>query len=234
MRTHTKKLLSILLVLSLMFTLAACGSKDAEPAADANGVQVFEGVGQGKHGDIKVQVSLLDNKITDIKVTEHKENEVLAEPVYTQLKQDVMATNSAKVDAISGSTVTSKGYLEAIQDAITKSGLTLVAGAAVSGSKDKEEVEQTYDVVVIGAGGAGFSAAIEAKSAGANVVLLEKMPAVGGNTLISGGEMNAPDNWVERALGITDDTADLFYNDTMKGGDNLGDQRWFVFLPTML
>jgi len=208
-----------------MFTLAACGSKDAEPAADANGVQVFEGVGQGKHGDIKVQVSLLDNKITDIKVTEHKENEVLAEPVYTQLKQEVMATNSAKVDAISGSTVTSKGYLEAIQDAITKSGLTLVAGAAVSGSKDKEEVEQTYDVVVIGAGGAGFSAAIEAKSAGANVVLLEKMPAVGGNTLISGGEMNAPDNWVERALGITDDTADLFYDDTMKGGDNLGDPK---------
>lgn len=225
MRTHTKKLLSILLVLSLMFTLAACGGKDAAPAADANGVQVFEGVGQGKHGDIKVQVSLLDNKITDIKVTEHKENEVLAEPVYTQLKQDVMATNSAKVDAVSGSTVTSKGYLEAIQDAITKSGLTLVAGAAVSGSKDKEEVEQTYDVVVIGAGGAGFSAAIEAKIAGANVVLLEKMPAVGGNTLISGGEMNAPDNWVERALGITDDTTELFYNDTMKGGDNLGDPK---------
>lgn len=152
MRTHTKKLLSILLVLSLMFTLAACGGKEAAPAADANGVQVFEGVGQGKHGDIKVQVSLLDNKITDIKVTEHKENEVLAEPVYTQLKQDVMTTNSAKVDAISGSTATSKGYLEAIQDAITKSGLTLVAGAAVSGSKDKEEAEQTYDVVVIGAG----------------------------------------------------------------------------------
>ncbi|WP_195576273.1 flavocytochrome c [Paenibacillus sp. 1001270B_150601_E10] len=222
MRNHTKKLLSILLVLSLMFTMAACGGKDAA-TTDASGTKVVEGLGQGKHGDIKVEVSFADNKIADIKVVEQKENEVLAEPVYTQLKQDVMTANSADVDAISGSTVTSKGYLEAIQDAITKSGLTLAAaGAASSTDKNKEEAEQTYDVVVIGAGGAGFSAAIEAKKAGASVVLLEKMPTVGGNTLISGGEMNAPNNWVQRALGITDDTADLFYEDTMKGGDNIG------------
>lgn len=222
MGTHMRKLLSILLVASLMFSLAACGGKDTAKTDD-NGTVVVQGVGEGKHGDIKVEVSFADNKIKDIKVLEQKENEVLAEPVYTQLKQDVMNANSAEVDAISGSTVTSKGYLDAISDAIAKSGLTLAAaGASSNTEKNKEEAEQTYDVVVIGAGGAGFSAAIEAKKAGASVVLLEKMPTVGGNTLISGGEMNAPDNWVERALGITDDTADLFYEDTMKGGDNLG------------
>ena len=77
----------------------------------------------------------------------------------------------------------------------------------------------SYDVVVIGAGGAGFSAAIEAKNAGANVVLLEKMPQVGGNSLISGAEMNVARNWVQPKLGITDDSPELHAKDTYLGGD---------------
>ena len=55
--------------------------------------------------------------------------------------------------------------------------------------------KSTYDVVVVGAGGAGFAAAIEAKNTGASVVMLEKMPTVGGNSLISGAEMNAGEHF---------------------------------------
>lgn len=215
----------MLLAVCLVLMTAACGGTEIPSANNSEdaGTKVVEGVGQGKHGDIKVKVTFTDNQITDIEVVENKENEVLAEPVYTQLKEVVIAANSPEVDAISGSTVTSNGYLDAIKDAIAKSGLTLAAaGAAANNAQSKEAAEQTYDVVVIGAGGAGFSAAIEANQAGAQVVLLEKMPTVGGNTLISGGEMNAPNNWVQQKLGITDDTADLFYEDTLKGGDNLG------------
>lgn len=217
--------MALLLAVCLMLMLAACGGKETPSAnnTELTGSKVVEGVGQGKHGDIKVKVTFKDNQITDIEVVENKENEVLAEPVYTQLKEVVIAMNSPEVDAISGSTVTSNGYLDAIKDAIAKSGLTLaVASAAANTTQSKEAAEQIYDVVVIGAGGAGFSAAIEANLAGAQVVLLEKMPTVGGNTLISGGEMNAPNNWVQQKLGITDDSADLFYEDTLKGGDNLG------------
>ncbi|MEK4512563.1 flavocytochrome c [Paenibacillus sp. FSL K6-2524] len=221
MRRHTGRILSIIMVLALIFTMTACGSKKNSKEA-ADGTTTAIGVGSGKHGDIKVEVSFMDGKIIEVKVLEQKENEVLAEPVYTQLKETVMQANSVEVDVISGSSVTSKGYLDAIQDAIVKSGIALVAGSAVADTKQTEESEQTYDVVVIGAGGAGFSAALEAGEAGKSVVILEKMPTVGGNTLISGGEMNAPDNWVQHALGITDDSAELFYEDTMKGGDNLG------------
>lgn len=221
MKRHMGRILSIIMVLALIFTMTACGpKKNSKEVAD--GTTTAIGVGSGKHGDIKVEVTFADGKITEVKVLEQKENEVLAEPVYTQLKETVMQANSVEVDVISGSSVTSKGYLDAIQDAIVKSGIALVAGSAVADTKQTEESEQTYDVVVIGAGGAGFSAALEAGEAGKNVVILEKMPTVGGNTLISGGEMNAPDNWVQRALGITDDSAELFYEDTMKGGDNLG------------
>ena len=163
----------MLLAVCLLLALSACGGKD-NSSSDANGSKVVEGVGTGKHGEIKVKVTFKDNKITDVEVVNHKENEVLAEPVFTQLKQTVISANSSEVDAVSGSTVTSDGYLAAIQDAIAKSGLTLVAaGAATNSAQAKEEADQTYDVVVIGAGGAGFSAAIEAKQAGASVVLLE-------------------------------------------------------------
>ena len=56
--------------------------------------------------------------------------------------------------------------------------------------------ERNYDVVVVGAGGAGFAAALTAKALGVSVILLEKMPQVGGNSLISGAEMNVAQSWI--------------------------------------
>ncbi|WP_293655651.1 FAD-dependent oxidoreductase [Anaeromicrobium sp.] len=85
--------------------------------------------------------------------------------------------------------------------------------------KPEKETEQTYDVVVIGAGGAGFSAAIEAASQGAKVVILEQESVVGGNTSLSGAGFNIPENWVQKSQGIEDSVA-LFKGDTMKGGDS--------------
>ncbi|EFR30959.1 flavocytochrome c [Eremococcus coleocola] len=186
----------------------------------------YEGVGAGKHGDIKVEVTIDQDTITDIQVKESGENEVLAEPVFTELREAIIAQNSADVDVVSGSSATSKGYIEAVQDAIEKAGVSLAAVSQKKDeSKDKDQTasEEEFDVVVVGAGGAGLSASIEAAQAGKKVVLVEKMPAVGGNTLISGGEMNAPGNWVQEKLGIKDDSVDLYYEDTMKGGDQKGD-----------
>ena len=84
------------------------------------------------------------------------------------------------------------------------------------------EVNTEADVIVLGAGGAGMAAAITAKENGASVIVLEKMPMVGGNTLISGAEMAAPGNWLQEKEGITD-SAEQFYEDIMKGGDNIAD-----------
>lgn len=186
-----------------------------------------QGTGVGKHGDVTVAVTFDSGKIKDIKIVKQQENPVLAAKVFTDLKQHVIDTNSVQLDAISGATFSSKGFLDAVADAAKKAGVTLSKADKKAIKKVVKTLpkESTYDVVVIGAGGAGFSAAIEAKNAGANVVLLEKMPAVGGNSLISGAEMNAAKNWVQPKLGINDDSPELHAEDTYKGGDMKGDMN---------
>lgn len=76
------------------------------------------------------------------------------------------------------------------------------------------------DVVIIGAGGAGMTAAIEAFDAGANVILFEKMAFPGGNTVRSKGGLNAAETSTQKEMKITDSVKD-FYEDTMKGGKNI-------------
>mgnify|MGYP002580218010 FL=1 len=186
-----------------------------------------EGTGVGKHGDITVAVTFDAGKIQDIKIVKNAENPILAKKVFTDLKDQVVALSSTDVDLISGATFSAKGFIDAVNDAAKKAGVTLAKADKKALKKAARELPKTsnYDVVVIGAGGAGFSAAITARNAGANVVLLEKMPAVGGNSLISGAEMNVAKNWVQPKLGINDDSPELHAQDTFKGGDGKGDMK---------
>ena len=186
-----------------------------------------EGTGVGKHGDITVAVTFDAGKIQDIKIVKNVENPILAKKVFTDLKDQVVALSSTDVDLVSGATFSAKGFIDAVNDAAKKAGVTLAKADKKALKKAARELPKTsnYDVVVIGAGGAGFSAAITAKNAGANVVLLEKMPAVGGNSLISGAEMNVARNWVQPKLGINDDSPELHAQDTFKGGDGKGDMK---------
>ena len=202
-------------------------------AAGTLSVSVFaapvtaEGTGVGKHGDITVAVTFDAGKIQDIKIVKNAENPILAKKVFTDLKDQVVALSSTDVDLVSGATFSAKGFIDAVNDAAKKAGVTLAKADKKALKKAARELPKTsnYDVVVIGAGGAGFSAAITAKNAGANVVLLEKMPAVGGNSLISGAEMNVAKNWVQPKLGINDDSPELHAQDTFKGGDGKGDMK---------
>lgn len=200
-------------ILSSFAISAAC----AAPATQ-------QGTGVGKHGDITVAVTFDDGKIQQIDVLQNKENQVLAAKVFTDLKDAVVKTNSAEIDGIAGATFSSKGFLDAVKNAADKAGVKLSAKPTDSKKVDVAmPQDQTFDVVVIGAGGAGFAAAVEAKSKGANVVLLEKMPTVGGNSLISGAEMNVAGSWVQKNLNINDDSPERFAADTLKGGDYKGD-----------
>ena len=89
----------------------------------------------------------------------------------------------------------------------------------------------TTDVVVVGGGGAGLSAAIAAREKGAEVVLVEKMLMLGGNTNYATAGINAANTKLQKKLGI-EDNAELFYKDTMKGGKNVNNPELVKKLTT--
>ncbi|MDO5408134.1 MAG: flavocytochrome c [Eubacteriales bacterium] len=193
----------------------------AETAGIADGTYTGEGTGKG--GKIVVEVTFKDSKIEAIKVLENAETPGFAEAMDT-LTEAMITANQVDVDGVSGATLTSNGFTEAVKDALAKSGGTAeqLAATGVTAEKEAREDSYTADVVVVGAGGAGLSAAVTAAEAGAKVIVVEKMMMPGGNTLISGGEMAAPGNWLQAEQGV-EDSVDQFYNDILKGGDNEND-----------
>ena len=212
-----KKNKIIPLILSLAMGLSACGSSNSGKDAKETG----EGVGKGYKGDITATVDFDGDKIKSIE-TVHNETEGLGDQAIEKLTDEIVSNNSVKVDTISGATNSSVGFLEAVTAAIADSGRDVKSfqnEVDENNKKEKEDSTKDVDVVVVGGGGAGFAAAVTAKEDGADVVLLEKMPQVGGNTLISGGEMAAPDNELQKEEGI-EDSKEQFAKDVKEAGGN--------------
>lgn len=183
----------------------------------------YTGTAQGFGGDVTATVTLSATEITDIQVVGDQETDGLGSVAIEQLPPKMLEAQSPNVDAMSGATVTSNAIIEAVTAALSQAGvdaLSLVPKEA----EDKALEEQTLeaDVVVIGAGGAGMTAAITAHEAGKEVILLEKMPYAGGNTTKSTGGMNAAETSVQAELGI-EDSVQTFIDDTMTGGKNVND-----------
>lgn len=105
-----------------------------------------------------------------------------------------------------------------------------VSGASKTTYTPLDQLQDKYDIIIIGAGGAGMSAALEAKSKGLNPVIFEKMPVAGGNTLKASSGMNASETKFQKEQGI-EDSNDLFYEETLKGGHGTNNKellRFFV------
>ena len=83
--------------------------------------------------------------------------------------------------------------------------------------------DEETDVAIIGSGYAGLAAAVEACNADAEVVILEKMPYYGGNSIISGGGYCSSDSKLKlrEKLGLGEDSWQLHMRDTIKGGADL-------------
>ncbi|EAC5434152.1 flavocytochrome c, partial [Listeria monocytogenes] len=112
----------------------------------------------------------------------------------------------------------------------TKETTEVASGASAQTYTDPKEMKKEYDIIIVGSGGAGMSAAIEAKDAGLNPVIFEKMPVVGGNTNKASSGMNASETKFQKEQGI-DDSNDAFYEETLKGGHGTNDKellRYFV------
>ncbi len=212
-----KKLLSIILCLALL----------ALGFALAEGERVTaKGVGQGIDGDVVVQVEADANTIYAVEVLQQNETPGIGSVAVEQLPGAIVAANSIAVDGIAGATVTSNAIKDAIKQALSDAGIDaapfeVAPEAAAAAEKTAETLD--CDVVIVGAGGAGLTAAVRATQAGAKVLVLEKMPFVGGNSLKASGGMNCADTKFQAALDITDSGVPQFIEDTMNGGHGIND-----------
>ena len=211
------------ILLSIMTLLLTCSAYAVEFKPGT-----YVGEAKGYRGDFKAEVTVSKNKIEKINVVENGDTPILSDAAVRKVSENIIKYQSLRVDGAAGATSSSRAVERAVKNALKNSGADM---KALNKRPKIEKVAQlkketvNEDVVVIGAGGAGLVAAIEAKLNGAqNVAVLEKMAFAGGNTLISGGEYAAPNNWIQEKEGIKD-SPDTFYNDILKGGDNEGDPK---------
>ena len=148
----------------------------------------FTGVGQGWGGEIIVEVEFSENEILSIEIRSHTETPGLSDPAFDLIPSQITQFQSLGVDAISGATETVDGIVEAVSDAVEQAdgNVEALLMIPISTTAAGEPIYREVDVVVIGGGGAGMSAAVAALDAGADVLILEKTAAVGGNTLAAG------------------------------------------------
>ena len=180
--------------------------KKAAPLALKNGT--FEGKAYGNNGWLTVEVTIKDNKITDIKTPGQRETKYLGDTAIREIGTDVLQYQTLNVDNIAGATVTSTALKTAIAQAIEKAGGDIAAFQKPVPEKIKKVAGITKgsaDLIIVGAGGAGLSAAVTAKDLGVkNVLVLEKMPVIGGNTLRCASAFNAADPDRQKALPMTE------------------------------
>ena len=183
-----KKVLRFLLVLTLVVSLAACGqgptpqTQEEEAGLYKPGTYTATETGYNTEVPMEVSVTVSKDKIEKIEVTKHEETDGIGSAVIEKMPEKIIEAQSTEVDAFTGATETSKALIAAVNACLKEA---LVNAPAETGG-DRE-----VDVVVIGAGGAGMSAAIAASDAGSSVLILEKNEIVGGNTTRATGGLNA-------------------------------------------
>ncbi|WP_261641393.1 flavocytochrome c [Erwinia mallotivora] len=160
-------------------------------------------------------IQLESDRIAAIELADGPADDVNFITSFSEIRQRILTANSPHVDAISGATSQSEAVKKAVSKAMVKSSRErMIEEGGSTGAAE------AYDVVVVGSGGAGLAAAIQAHDEGARVLIVEKMPTLGGNTIKASAGMNAAETRFQRVKGIQDSKAS-FYAETLKGGRSL-------------
>ncbi len=215
-----KKILSVIIALALMMTAVLA-------VADS-----YTGSAKGFVADITVTVTLNDDgSIADVVIDSCSDTPGVCDAAVEKIPAMMKELNSINVDTVGGATFTSNGILGAVKAALENGGVDTTALMEKKEVVVEKAADETLeaDVVVIGAGGAGLAAAITAEQNGAKVIVVEKMPKVGGNTILAGGAVNAVEDRSEFAI-KQNDSVYWHYYQTLSGGDWQGDPELVMTL----
>jgi fumarate reductase flavoprotein subunit len=213
-----KRALSFLLA-AVILGISACTA--APPVSGGGGYSgSVRTEAQGNNGPVAVNTTFKDGKITKVEVLSHGETPGISDPAIERIPQNIAEGNTINVDTVAGATNTSRAILSAVRDAITQAGLDPNQFMAKASAGSGRDVELNTDILVIGAGGAGLSAANIIIREGKRVIVLEKMSSVGGATAISGGAFLAGASRLQRERGVSGDSVESIFDDLLKGGED--------------
>ena len=181
-----RRILSLAMALALALSLMSA-------TALAEGVSgEFTGKGEGYNkGEITVTLTLKDGVIVGCTAEGVDQTPGLGSVVLEEMPGQIVANNSLAVDISTSASYTARGVLEAARNALAAAGLNPDDYMAEIKAEKAEDAEYDCDIVVVGAGGAGMTAAITAADAGKKVIIVESQAAVGGNSVRATGGLNA-------------------------------------------
>ena len=170
--------------------LASADADASEGGAMAFTAGTYEATADGYNGPVTVSVTYSEDKIESIEIAASAETDHVGTKAYDIMIPEMVRANGAGVDGVSGATFTARALRAAVLDTAEQAGCTDMNAfkAATIVHEAQEPAELEYDVVVVGAGGAGMAAAAQAAQDGNTVLVIEKNAEVGGNTLVSGGQ----------------------------------------------
>lgn len=186
----------------------------------------YTGTGSGRNGEITVELTVKAGKLATVNVVRHGETAGISDAALARVPAEIVAQQSTAVDAVTGATMTSEGIKAAVADAIRRAGgdPALFAVKKVGKKQAAKTIKENADIVVVGAGGSGMSAAVRAETLGKSVILIEKMPTIGGATVLNAGTLIATGSRYQReVMKETKDSPELAAEDIFRVGKHKND-----------
>ena len=146
--------------------------------------ETYSAKGNGYHGEMTVNVTIEDGKITDVELGDNHETNVVIDRAFPVIRERILEANTADVDSVTAATFSSYAIKTAVADAMQQAGLEAPKVAMQNAEKTAtERAAESCDIVIVGGGPAGLAAAVSAKQTNAdkNVILVEKLDILSGN-----------------------------------------------------
>ncbi len=174
--------------------LGACKTQAPGGAGMSYTPGIYTAQAYGHGGAMTIQATFTSDAIASVEVLKHGETAGVGDAAFARISKAVVAGQTLSADTVTGATMTSRAVLSGVEACVKQAGGDPgMLKARKAKAPKPADVEKTADVIVVGGGGAGISAALSALQNGASVIILEKAGYLGGNTMVGGGVWNCYD-----------------------------------------